>query len=51
MYKNGQASFKFVIGKDEQGKPNLMFKEELLSIGFGGMGQAVEIEVMPEMVL
>lgn len=49
MYKNGQAGYKFVIGKDEQGKPSLMFKEELLTIGFGG--QAVEIEIMPEIIL
>lgn len=51
MYKDGQAGFKFILGKDEQGKPNLMFKEELLSIGFGGMGQAVEIGIMPEIIL
>lgn len=51
MYKDGQAGFKFVLNKDDQGKPNLLFKEELLSIGFGGMGQAVEIEIMPEIMI
>lgn len=46
-YRDTKTVFKFVLGKDGQGKPNLMFNEELLLIGFGGNRMSALPIVMP----